>query len=70
MFRNLRAEMAREGMSGKDVSTKIGISNKAFRNKMNGISEFTRKEMFKIQEFLFRDLTLEYLFYWDNHNPC
>ena len=65
MFRNLRAEMAREGFSGIQISTKIGISDKAFRNKMLGNTEFTRSEMLKIRGLFPTEATLGYLFDMD-----
>lgn len=65
MFRNLRAEMAREGINGIQVATKIGISDKAFRNKMLGSTEFTRSEMRKIKDVFPKKLTFEYLFELD-----
>lgn len=62
MFKNLRAEMAREGISNKAVAAAIGISDKAFRNKLNGISDFTRKEMLKIKALFPSHIGFEYLF--------
>ena len=62
MFRNLRAEMAREGVNGIQVAEKIGICDKAFRNKMNGTVEFTRLEMKRIKSLFPKELTYEYLF--------
>lgn len=40
MFRNLRAEMARQDLTGKQIAAKIGISEKAFSNRMRGRTEF------------------------------
>lgn len=65
MFRNLRAEMAREGFNGVQVATKIGISDKAFRNKMLGSTEFMRSEMLKVKNLFPEEVTLEYLFDMD-----
>lgn len=65
MFRNLRAEMARAGLSGIQVAAKIKISEKAFSQKMLGKTEFTRKEMMGIKGLLPKGLTLEYLFDMD-----
>lgn len=62
VFSNLKAEMARRGLSGRKIAIGIGISGKAFSNKMIGKSEFTRVEMVKIQSVFFSDLTLDYLF--------
>jgi len=62
MFRNLRAEMARLGLSGIQVAAKIGICEKSFSKKILGKTEFTRLEMMKIKRLLPKGLTLEYLF--------
>ncbi|SHH86327.1 hypothetical protein [Desulfosporosinus lacus] len=68
MFKNLKAEMARIPLSGKDVADTIGITPQAFYDKMSGRSEFKRSEMFKIQELFFMGLLLDYLFRWDLDN--
>ncbi|MGI1659605.1 MAG: helix-turn-helix domain-containing protein [Desulfitobacterium sp.] len=68
MFKNLRAEMAREGIKNKDLAFLFGLSNKSISNRLSGETEFTRSEMFKIQEHFFKDLTLEYLFKWDDQD--
>lgn len=66
MFKNLKAEMAREGLTGNGVASKIGLTGRSFSNKMLGNTEFTRSEMHKIKQLFFklfaRDFTLEYLF--------
>ena len=62
MFFNLKAELARKGLSGTDIATTIGATQKTVSNKMLGKSEFTREEMFKIKNQFFADMTLEYLF--------
>lgn len=72
MFKNLRAEMAREGLSGNAIAKEIGITGRSFSNKILGNSEFTRSEMQKIKQFFkkqfARDLTLEYLFEFSDPN--
>jgi len=66
MFKNLKAEMAREGLSGNVIARSIGITGRSFSNKTLCNSEFTRSEMLKIKK-IFKDkfdseFTLEYLF--------
>lgn len=68
MFRNLRAEMARAGLSGIQIAAKIEICEKAFSQKLNGKSEFTRMEMMRIKRLLPKGLTLEYLFDMNDEN--
>lgn len=62
MFPNLRAEMAREGLTGVALAKKIGISEATFRSKMSRRSEFTLSEMLKIKHNCFPNCSLEYLF--------
>lgn len=62
MFVNLKIEMMKKGVTAKKISEKIGISNKTFFNKMNGSSEFTRREMYTIRDEFFPDKSIEYLF--------
>ncbi|MEK4452864.1 XRE family transcriptional regulator [Paenibacillus sp. FSL L8-0506] len=62
MFPNLRAEMARIGIDGVDVSTLLECTSKTFSRKMTGKGEFTRAEIFKIKNAFFPNLTIEYLF--------
>lgn len=69
LFPNLKAEMARQGLSGKKVAKGIGVSDKTFSNKMLGISEFTRDEMFKLRDMFFKGKTMEYLFERSEERP-
>lgn len=62
MFPNLRAEMARKGITSKRLSIVIGVSPKTLSNKLYGRSEFTLAEMLAIKNRLFPDLSLDYLF--------
>lgn len=62
MFNNLLAEMARNRLTGKDVSRTVGMEYGTWRNKMNGKTEFTLHEMKKIRSKVFPGMTLDYLF--------
>jgi len=62
MFINLKIEMLKKGVTVKVLSEKIGVSCKTYSNKMNGSSEFTRKEMYTIRDEIFPDKSIEYLF--------
>ena len=64
MYRNLRAEMARNGMSQKDVSQILNISEGSFHNKLNGKTEFTLREAFALKETLCANLDIHELFRW------
>lgn len=63
-FENLKAEMSRKGITMLDISKngKLEMSYESVRNKFSQKTEWTRKEMFLIQQDYFPDKTLEYLF--------
>jgi transcriptional regulator with XRE-family HTH domain len=63
LFNNLRAEMARQGITKKQVAAKIGLSPKAFYSRMTGRTKFKYMEAVKIRDFFFKDLSLDYLFF-------
>lgn len=62
MFGNLAAEMARRKLSGKDICQKVSMSYGSWKSKINGKSDFTRKEMLCIKKNFFPNMTLDYLF--------
>ncbi len=62
MFPNLRAEMARKNIKPKKLANILGISYDSIINKLNGKTDFTRSEIFKIRDTFFPGLKLEYLF--------
>jgi hypothetical protein len=62
MYPNLEAEMARAGLTNKDGAGICGISEKAFSNKRTGATEFVLSEMKALQQKVFPNCTLEYLF--------
>jgi len=62
MLHNLKAEIARKNISRREVRTLLGISEKAFNNKLSGLNEFTFRQTLRIKNTYFPDLDLEYLF--------
>ena len=64
MFSNLKAEMARIALTMADLSIdkELNISYETIRNKFNGKTEWTNREMFLIKKKYFPDKTIEYLF--------
>lgn len=62
MYMNLKAEMVRHGVRDVDIAERIGISDRAFRNKISGRSEFGVKQAIQIRNRFFPDLDVEYLF--------
>lgn len=62
MFPNLIAEMARKGITQKDLCNCIKKDKSTLSEKMNGKREFKISEIKQIKDTFFPDLTLEYLF--------
>lgn len=62
MLRNLKAEMARKGIRAKAICQSLSISEKAMSNKITEITDFTRSEMYHIQNTFFSDFEMSYLF--------
>ena len=62
MYPNLRAEMARLGVTGMELAKRIDINNTTFSQKMNCKSEFTMAEARKIKQELGTEMSLDDLF--------
>ena len=59
MFDNLKAEMARKGITMKDISRDLSYVYETLRNKFNGTTEWSRSEMFNIKNQYFPDKSVE-----------
>lgn len=62
MFSNLNVEMAREKMSIKSLAEISNIRYDSLKNKMRGVTEFRRDEMYRIKKNAFPRLSIDYLF--------
>lgn len=62
MYPNLRAEIARLGLTMADVAQAIGVSTTHFSLKMTGKFGFTLAEAFAIKKFLKTKLSIDELF--------
>lgn len=62
MYSNLRAELARKGLTTSDIADILGISKKSARNKLYGRSSFTIEEAFKLRDVIAPEMTLDKLF--------
>ncbi len=62
MFTELNVEMARAGMTAKDLSAKTGIKYDTLLNKLRGDTDFNRAEMFKIKNTCFPTRQIDELF--------
>lgn len=65
MYRNLEAEMARKGITRKDISSFLNVRYATVVQKLNGKYGFKLDEAFIIKKKFFPDLSLEYLFQTD-----
>lgn len=61
-MKNLKAEMARAGVSKEDIMNLLGCSIKTVNNKLDEVTDFTVPEAFKIRDTYFANLRMEYLF--------
>ena len=52
MFRVLRGEMLKTGMTITELASRIGVAEKTLRNKINGDTEFTWSEVCKIHKIV------------------
>lgn len=62
MYKNLRAEMAREGITMVDISEFLGVRYATVNDKVNGKYRFYYDEALKIKRQFFPKCSLEYLF--------
>ncbi len=62
MYRNLRAEMVKLGISNDDISKLIHKDARTVRNRMSGVTDFTFSETILIRDKFFPKMKLEYLF--------
>lgn len=63
MYPNLRAEMAYNGVTIKDISNFLGVRYATVSDKMLGKSRFFFDEALKIKNEFFAEYEIEYLFY-------
>lgn len=62
MFPNLAKELKNKGITYRAVAGLIGCSEKSVQNKMNGTTDFTLNEVLLINENMFPEYELKYLF--------
>lgn len=64
-FPILEAEIAKHGLSDAEISTRLGITERAFRNKLSGKSDFWWNEVLTLHS-IFPDIEPVKLF---SHHP-
>ncbi|WEG13962.1 XRE family transcriptional regulator [Pullulanibacillus sp. KACC 23026] len=63
MLKNLKAEMARKNVKGKDLALLLGCRVATVYDKMNGHYGFSFYEALAIKNHFFPEYDLEYLFH-------
>lgn len=69
MLKNLHAEIARSGATVEQLSGELGVTTRTLKNKLNGVTEFQRDEMYKLRDIFFPTLGIEYLFFVEAEPP-
>ena len=64
-YANLKAELARKGLTVKDLPDILGISKSACCKRLSGESDWKLREVKKLQKYLDVDLTIDELFKWE-----
>ena len=62
MYNNLRAEMARKGLTIQDLAETLGVRYATVCDKLNGRYRFYYDEAKKIKDVHFPECDIEYLF--------
>lgn len=62
MFKNLKAEMARNGISNKQIAEVLGIDVSTVSAKLNAYDRLKYCEAEKIRKTFFPDMQIDYLF--------
>lgn len=62
MYQNLRAEMARKGLTIQDLANTLGVRYATACDKLNGKYRFYYDEAKKIKDVHFPECDIEYLF--------
>lgn len=66
MYRVLKGEMVKCGISVPQLAKEIGISEKTLRNKISGRTEFLFSEVLSIHKIVAPDLSMDVLFKKDS----
>ncbi len=65
MYRTLRGEMVKAGVSISNLAKQLGISEKTLRNKISGRTEFLLSEAVSIHKTIAPRLSMDDLFQKD-----
>lgn len=70
LYKNLRAEMARNSLTRIDIAKALGVRLATVSDKMNGKSRFFFDEATQIRDCFFPHCDLEYLFEKDDEKSA
>ena len=62
MLGNLKAEIVKRGLTQTLIAEQMGMSVDSFNARVNGRTDFSLSEMWKLKAEFFDDCSLEYLF--------
>lgn len=62
MYRVLKGEMVKAGMTVPKLAEKIGVSERTLRNKIAGKTEFLFSEVLEIHKVIAPELSMDVLF--------
>lgn len=68
MLANLRTEMYKRKVTIESVADYLGIHRNSVSNKLEGTTEFSIEEAFKLRDKFFNDVGMDYLFKSDQPN--
>jgi len=61
--------MKRSSLTVEQIAPELGITTRTLRNKLNGVTEFNRGEMYRLRDLFFPKLGVEYLFFIEPKIP-
>lgn len=70
MYKNLNAEMARNGIKSEDIAEVLGISKTSMDNMLYGKVKFSVVDAIKVKNRLFENLSVDYLFETEGENKA
>lgn len=68
MLANLRSEMYKRKITIEKMADFLGIHRNSVSNKLEGNTEFSIEEAFKLRDEFFGDLGMDYLFKKDDQS--
>lgn len=67
MYRVLRGEMVKKGITISKLARQLNVTEKTLRNKINGKTEFLWSEVLEIRKIVSPDVSLEELFKFESN---